>query len=108
MLHHAILAGKGAGFAQSFLQGVFAEGIDAASDAGLMRLAARAGLDEAFVRKALSDPSWREVAERNRADMFAGGAWGVPSFRVEGGAMHWGQDRLWVVEEELRAACERP
>lgn len=104
VLHHAIPVAKGAAFAQSFLQGVFAEGIDAASDAGLIRLAARAGLDEAFVKKALADPSWREVAEQNRSDMFAGGAWGVPSFRVEGGAMHWGQDRLWVVEEELRAA----
>ncbi|PKQ07482.1 MAG: hypothetical protein CVT72_03045 [Alphaproteobacteria bacterium HGW-Alphaproteobacteria-11] len=107
VLHHAIPAGKGAAFAQSFLQGVFAEGIDAATDAGLLRLAARAGLDEAFVKKALADLSWREVAEKNRTDMFAGGAWGVPSFRVEGGAMHWGQDRLWVVEEELRAACEK-
>ncbi len=108
VLHHAIPAGKGAAFAQSFLQGVFAEGIDAASDTGLIRFAARAGLDAAFVEKALADPSWREVAEKNRADMFAGGAWGVPSFRVAGGAMHWGQDRLWVVEEELRAACEKP
>jgi len=108
VLHHAIPAGKGAAFAQSFLQGVFAEGIDAASDAGLTRLAARVGLDAGFVKKALADPSWREVAEQNRADMFAGGAWGVPSFRVAGGAMHWGQDRLWVVEEELRAACEKP
>lgn len=108
VLHHAIPVGKGAAFAQSFLQGVFAEGIDAATDAGLLRLAARAGLDEAFVKKALADPSWREIAEKNRTDMFAGGAWGVPSFRVEGGAMHWGQDRLWVVEEELRAACEKP
>ncbi|MEX1152933.1 DsbA family protein [Parvibaculum sp.] len=108
VLHHAIPAGKGAGFAQSFLQGVFAEGIDAATDAGLIRLAARAGLDDAFVKKALADPSWREVAEKNRADMFAGGAWGVPSFRVEGGAMLWGQDRLWAIEEALRAACESP
>ena len=107
VLHHAIPAGKGAAFAQSFLQGVFAEGIDAATDAGLLRLAGRAGLDDAFVKKALADPSWREVAEQNRSDMFAGGAWGVPSFRVEGGTMHWGQDRLWVVEEELRAAAAK-
>jgi 2-hydroxychromene-2-carboxylate isomerase len=29
--------------------------------------------------------------------------WGVPSFRV-GDVAVWGQDRLWVIEDALRAA----
>lgn len=104
VLHHALRDGKGTAFAGSFLQGVFADGIDAGSDAGLERLAARAGLDAAFVAAALADPSWREVAEANRAELLALGLWGVPSFRVDERDAHWGQDRLWAVEDDLRAA----
>lgn len=37
--------------------------------------------------------------------MLTAGLWGVPSFRVDGGATHWGQDRLWAVEDDLRAAA---
>ncbi len=104
VLHHAIPAGQGPAFAQSFLSGVFAEGIDAASDAGLASLATRAGVSASIVKAALADPSWRDVVEANRREMFGGGAWGVPSFRVNEGATHWGQDRLWAVEQDLQRA----
>lgn len=104
VLHHAIPAGKGPEFVKSFLRGVFAEGIDAASDAGLDKLAARAGLDRALVQRALKDESWRKVAEANREELFALGLWGVPSFRVNNNRPHWGQDRLWAIEQELQAA----
>ncbi|ABS61791.1 DSBA oxidoreductase [Parvibaculum lavamentivorans DS-1] len=107
VLHHAIREGLGPQFAASFLQGVFAEGMNAASKTGLMRMAQRAGLSRAQVRNALGDPSWREVAEENREAMFTGGVWGVPAFRVQGGDLLWGQDRLWAIEDELRAACEK-
>lgn len=103
VLHHAIQDGKGPQFADSFLRGVFAEGIDAAHGDGLMRMAKRAGLVRKQVKAALADSSWREVAEANRKDMFAAGVWGVPAFRVDGGEMLWGQDRLWIVEAQLRA-----
>lgn len=104
VLHHAIPAGKGEAFAESFLRGVWSEGIDGASDAGLLKMAARAGLDAPFVRTALGDESWRPVAEANRAEMFAMGLWGAPTLRVNDGPGHWGQDRLWVIERELIAA----
>ena len=42
------------------------------------------------------------MAEANRAEMMSYGVWGVPSFRV-GETAVWGQDRLWVVEDLLRA-----
>jgi 2-hydroxychromene-2-carboxylate isomerase len=35
--------------------------------------------------------------------MFANGLWGVPSFRVDDGPAHWGQDRLWAIEQDLKA-----
>jgi 2-hydroxychromene-2-carboxylate isomerase len=104
VLHHAIEAGKGPRFLESFMRGVWAGGIDAGSEGGLSRLAERAGLDVAFVTAALRDSSWRAVAQANREDMLALGLWGVPSFRVDRNPARWGQDRLWQVERDLMAA----
>ncbi len=102
VLHHAIRIGKGPDFAESFLRGAFAEGIDAGSDAGLALIASRAGVASDVVAKALGDESWRQVAEANRAELFGLGLWGVPSFRVNINRPHWGQDRLWAIEQELQ------
>jgi 2-hydroxychromene-2-carboxylate isomerase len=106
VLHRAIAEGRGPQFLESFLRGVWAEGIDAGSDVGLHLLARRSGLDESFVAAALGDPSWRSVATANREQMLALGLWGVPSFRVDGGPARWGQDRLWRVERDLIAATQ--
>ncbi|WP_374387471.1 DsbA family protein [Sandaracinobacter sp.] len=103
VLHRAIALGRGPDFAESFLAGAFAEAVDATTDAGLLMLAARAGLTEADVRTALADEGWRAVAEANRAEMFDAGLWGVPSFRVGDRPAQWGQDRLWAVERDLSA-----
>jgi 2-hydroxychromene-2-carboxylate isomerase len=106
VLHRSITVGDGPRFLESFMRGVWSEGIDAGSDAGLHALAGRAGLDEAFVTAALADASWRAVARANREAMLALGLWGVPSFRVDGNPARWGQDRLWLVERDLIAATQ--
>ena len=103
VLNHAIKAGKGYEFALSFTQGAFADGIDATTDQGLLTMAKRAGLSADLVKAALADEGWRKVAEDNRSEMFANGLWGVPSFRVDDGPAHWGQDRLWAIEQDLKA-----
>jgi 2-hydroxychromene-2-carboxylate isomerase len=107
LLHKAIGQGKGPALTESFLQGVFADGIDAGSDAGLSIIAARAGLSADDVAAALADKSWRAVAEANRADLFARGLWGVPSFRLDERAAIWGQDRLWMLEQDLIRALQQ-
>jgi 2-hydroxychromene-2-carboxylate isomerase len=104
LLYAAVSMGKGAQLLESFLQGVFAQGIDAGSTQGLQHIAARAGLQEREVNAALSSDAWRVEAEGNRADMFARGVWGVPAFRVNERPALWGQDRLWMLEEDLRSA----
>jgi 2-hydroxychromene-2-carboxylate isomerase len=101
VLHRAIALGKGPDFVESFLSGAFAEAVDATTDAGLGMLANRAGLSTADVTAALADDSWRAVAEANRELLLGLGLWGVPSFRVAGLPPHWGQDRLWAVEQDL-------
>jgi 2-hydroxychromene-2-carboxylate isomerase len=101
VLHRAIPLGLGEEFSESFLRGVWSEGIDCASDAGLFKVAARAGLDEAFVRAALADDSWRAPAEVNRKELLSMGLWGAPTLRVNDRPAHWGQDRLWAIEQDL-------
>ncbi|MBX9815679.1 MAG: DsbA family protein [Sphingomonas sp.] len=92
----------GLAFARAFLRAAFAQGIDM-TGAGLIRVAARVGLDRGFIEAALAETGWRERAEANRAALFARGLWGVPSFQVADRPALWGQDRLWAVEDDLRA-----
>jgi 2-hydroxychromene-2-carboxylate isomerase len=104
VLHRAIPLGKGAAFVESGLKAAFADGIDLASEPGLRVAAARAGLTDHDVRAALADESWRVVAEDNRQALFEAGLWGAPTYRVDGMPAHWGQDRLWTLEEDLKTA----
>ena len=101
VLGQAMAQGKGMAFAESFLGGAFSEAIDATTDEGLWTMAERAGLTRDDVASGLADDSWRAMAEANRVEMLELGLWGVPSFRVGNLPGHWGQDRLWAVEEDL-------
>jgi 2-hydroxychromene-2-carboxylate isomerase len=102
VLHRAIQRGRGAEFAEAGLEAIFAEGTDLASDRGLLRTAHRAGLAPADVQAALADESWRPLSEENRVALFEAGLWGAPTYRVNGMPAHWGQDRLWALEEDLK------
>jgi 2-hydroxychromene-2-carboxylate isomerase len=104
VLHHAVPLGLGKAFAESALRGAWTERVALASDEGLAKVAERAGLSADQVAAALADESWREAAEANRAALFDAGLWGAPSYRVDVGPAHWGQDRLWALEQDLRAA----
>ena len=104
VLHHAAPLGLGEAFAESALRGAWSEALSLASDEGLQKAAERAGLDAGQVAAALADESWREAAEANRAALFDAGLWGAPSYRVNGGPAHWGQDRLWALEQDLVGA----
>ena len=100
VLAAAMQAGMGEAFLLSFLRGVWSEGVNASTDAGLRRLALRAGLSWAQVQDALNDERWRASAEANRQALLGHGLWGVPAFRV-GTQVFWGQDRLWAVQQAL-------
>jgi 2-hydroxychromene-2-carboxylate isomerase len=109
VLHHAIPLGLGGDFAELALRAAWSEGVALAEVAGLREVAHRAGLTDAQLGEALADDSWREAAEANRAALFDAGLWGAPTCRVNGGLAHWGQDRLWALEEDLvRAQAGAP
>lgn len=101
VLHHATRLGRGEDFAELGLRAAFADGIALAEDDGLYDVARRAGLTDAQTTAALADEGWRDPAEENRTALFWAGLWGAPSFRVGGLPAHWGQDRLWALEEDI-------
>ncbi|MFN7164535.1 MAG: DsbA family protein [Hyphomonas sp.] len=98
--------GRGVEYCQAFLSGVWSQGVDAGSDSGLRQIVEAAGLDWVTARQQLDTDTWRAEAEANRAEMMALGVWGVPSLRV-GNVITWGQDRLWVIEDELKRLGEQ-
>ena len=101
LLPWAIEQGRGIEYFRSFMTLAFSQAVDAGSDRGLRRIVEEAGLDWSEGRGYLDDPGWRKEAERNREELFDLGLWGVPSFRVAS-VTAWGQDRLWVLEDEYR------
>jgi 2-hydroxychromene-2-carboxylate isomerase len=95
-------AGRGQEYVLAFMHGVWAQGLDAGSDAGLRRIVEQAGLPWDAARGALREEGWRAVAEANRQELLGLGLWGVPSFRV-GDFATWGQDRLGMAQAALLA-----
>ncbi len=108
ILMDEIQAGRGEAFLNSYMRGVWAEGIDPATPSGLYKICKRAGVNWTHAEQVIATEGWRDEVEQNRQDMFAGGHWGVPSFRV-GDRMCFGQDRLWQVGQWLaEQAGEEP
>ena len=101
ILPWAVDLGKGEAFTRAFMQAVWSEGVDAGSDGGLKKIVERAGLDWAHAKTLIGTDRWRGIAEGNRQELLAMGQWGVPSFRL-GDVNTWGNDRLWVIEDELK------
>ena len=90
-------------FLASAGRGIWAEGIDVATDAGLRFVLERAGMDWGRAQAQLQRADALAYAESNRQALFEVGLWGVPSFRW-GDFTTWGQDRIWMLEEMERRA----
>ncbi len=101
VLWRAMALNKGEEFGELALKSIFAEGRSPGEDMVLFDLAHRAGLTEEDVRAGLADDSWRAAAEANRRALLEAGLWGAPTYRVNGKPAHWGQDRLWALEEDI-------
>ena len=100
LLPWAIAQGRGYEFAFAFMRGVWSQGIDAGSDAGMRRIVEAAGLDWGEAKPRIGSGDWRDEAEANRQELLSLGLWGVPCFRF-GDTFAWGQDRLWVIEDAI-------
>ncbi|MEG9862039.1 MAG: DsbA family protein [Parvularculales bacterium] len=105
--------GRAEDYLRSFMNAVWARGVDAGSDRGLQRIVTDAGLDWKQAKAIVGNDDWREEIEQNRRRLFDLGLWGVPSFYLTSSGNEplfstWGQDRLWLVEAEIarRAGVE--
>ncbi len=98
--------GKAKEYISAYLKCAFADKVDITSDKGLAEVCRRAGLDWEGAKAFKDKPGYMDELEANVADMLNFGLWGVPSYRVLGGAddqpwSTWGQDRLWRVGQEV-------
>ncbi len=106
LLPWAIAEGRGYEFCLAFMRGVWSQGVDAGSDAGMRRIVENADLNWRDARQRIGSAEWRVEAEANRQELVGLGLWGVPSFRF-GKTSAWGQDRLWVIEDSIRNQSEQ-
>lgn len=107
LVEHAHEAGRLEPYLLSVMQGIWADGIDTATEAGLRQLVERAGLEWTALRNHLADESWRDWAAGNRAELEQLGQYAAPTYRL-GDWVTWGQDRLWMIEREIKALLECP
>ncbi|HET6522819.1 MAG TPA: DsbA family protein [Geminicoccaceae bacterium] len=81
---------------ERLFRAVFVEGVSPLDDAACARLAAEAGLDGPALLAAAEDPATVAAHAATIAEALTRGAFGVPSFFVDG-RLFWGNDRLPLV-----------
>ena len=103
----AVRQARGTELLSAFLRAAFREGVNTNRESGLRQVVESAGLDWREAQAHLGDTHWEEEIEANRLAMYELGLWGVPSFRLvkadgETALAVWGQDRLWLVSQEIK------
>ncbi len=79
---------------------MFVEGRDISDLAELADLVTKAGLDPEYYLNAIQTDDVKEALKANTQEAADRGAFGAPTFLI-GDNMHFGQDRLHFVEEDL-------
>ena len=98
--------GKGFDYIDALLKASFQDGINIGDQDFLKDLVEDLDLDWKKVKNDLNTKKWKKVLDDNCEDMYSGDCWGVPSFKVTNSDGSdpfyvWGQDRMWLVKEEI-------
>jgi 2-hydroxychromene-2-carboxylate isomerase len=98
--------GKGFEYIEALLIASFQDEINIGNDAYLEDLVSSLRLDWSEVKKHLNNKQWKKDLNHNLQEMYAGNCWGVPSFKLtdddgENPFYVWGQDRMWLIQEEI-------
>lgn len=96
----------GPDLARRLLERTFAEGRPPMAPGDLREEAQSLGLDVALVEEAVSSGAASVAHDRSVSDALAAGAFGVPTFVVDDGALFWGQDRVPLLVDHLRAGSK--
>jgi 2-hydroxychromene-2-carboxylate isomerase len=89
-------------FARALYSRTYGEGDPPRDAVAMMALAAAVGLDVGVFEAALAGEAGAVYAANLEAAL-AAGAFGVPTFVAPGGAVFWGQDRLPLLVDHLKA-----
>lgn len=89
--------GKANEYLESYARGVWAQGLDSFSDAGVKTITDRVGLDWNEVKPLLDKEDWKVWAQNNLSELYGQELWGVPSL-VYGDSKVFGQDRIDCIE----------
>ena len=84
----------------------FFDGINIGNEKYLMNLSNSFGLSWDLIKEELNNDVWKKILEKNLTDMYKGNSWGVPTFKIsnlDGSNPYyqWGQDRIWLIENEI-------
>ena len=97
---------KGFEYIDGLLKASFQDGINIGEESFLENLVVNIGLDWNKIKSSLNSTEWKKILNENVEDLYEGNCWGVPSFKLtdpDGGNPFyvWGQDRMWLVKEEI-------
>ena len=98
--------GLGFRYLEELTKASFFYGINIGNEEFLEKLSKDLGLPWDKIRVELNSDNWRSILEKNLKDMYSGNSWGVPSFKLtnfdnSNPYYQWGQDRLWLIENEI-------
>ena len=84
----------------------FFDGLNIGNEEYLEKLVNDFGLSWGIINKELNNNNWEKILKKNLDDMYKGNSWGVPSFKVtnsdgSNAYSQWGQDRIWLIENEI-------
>ncbi len=106
--------GKDVALLSAALRLAWSEGVGLHRRKGIRQAVERAGLDWSAAQRHLGSDRWKEETALCQLEMAQElGLWGVPSYRLRGGAGEadlcvWGQDRLWLIAAEIRRRAALP
>jgi len=99
--------GKEEEYFNTFLKAVWAEGQHGYLTKTLKNIVEKIGLNWKEAKTKLDNNEWRQLVEKNRQVLYAQGKWGVPAMILKNQNKEiilsvWGQDRIWLIEEEIQ------
>lgn len=95
-------AGHGGAFAQAIMKAYWADGADIAKPEAIAAVASAIGLDGEALIARTADAEIKDRLRANTEEAVKRGAFGAPTMFVDG-QMFWGNDRLVLLENHLKA-----
>jgi 2-hydroxychromene-2-carboxylate isomerase len=106
LFQHVQENGKEEEYFNNFLKAVWAEGQHGYLTKTLKNIVEKIGLNWKEAKTKLDNNEWHQIIEKNRQVLYSQGKWGVPTMILKNQNEEtvlsvWGQDRIWLIEEEI-------